>query len=238
MKLDMLAIAAHPDDIELSCSGTLLTHLDKGKKVGVLDLTRGEMGTRGTPETRMEEAEASSKILGLTVRLNLGFEDAFFKNDLDHQLKIIKVIREYQPAVVLANAVRDRHPDHGKAADLVRTACFLSGLKKVETDINGEAQTAWRPKNVFHYIQSVHLQPDFIVDVSPFWEKRMDSVRAFKSQFHDPNNSEPDTYISSPEFMKMIEARGKEFGHAIGVNYGEGFMVNRPIGVSSMFDLI
>lgn len=234
----MLAIAAHPDDIELSCSGTLLTHLDKGKKVGVLDLTRGEMGTRGTPETRMEEAEASSKILGLTVRLNLGFEDAFFKNDLDHQLKIIKVIREYQPAVVLANAVRDRHPDHGKAADLVRTACFLSGLKKVETDINGEAQTAWRPKNVFHYIQSVHLQPDFIVDVSPFWEKRMDSVRAFKSQFHDPNNSEPDTYISSPEFMKMIEARGKEFGHAIGVNYGEGFMVNRPIGVSSMFDLI
>lgn len=232
MKLDLLVIAAHPDDAELGCGGTILKHVAMGKKVGVVDLTRGELGTRGTPETRAKEAADSAKILGLSVRENLSLPDGFFKNEREHQLEVVKAIRKYQPEIILANARYDRHPDHGRGSDLAFEACFLAGLSKVSTD-----QPPWRTKAMYHYIQSQLLTPDFVVDVSDFWEKKMDAIRAFKTQFYDPNSKEADTYISSPAFMKMVEARGTELGHAIGVKYGEGYTVRRFIGVDSLFDL-
>lgn len=239
MKLDILAFAAHPDDTELSCSGTLAAHIDKGFKVGVVDLTRGELGTRGTPEIRESEAKASASILGLSVRENLGLEDGFFQNDRHSQLALVRALRTYKPDILLANAVKDRHPDHGRGARLAVDATFLSGLAKVEVkDQNGELLLPWRPKAVYHFIQSQFISPDFVVDVSKYWEIKMQAVRAFKSQFYDPDSEEPDTFISSPEFMKMIEARGKELGHSIGASYGEGFTVNRNIGVKDLFDLV
>ena len=238
MKLDILAFAAHPDDTELSCAGTLAAHIDKGYKVGVVDLTCGELGTRGTPETRESEAKASAGILGLAVRDNLALEDGFFQNDKKNQLALVKALRTYRPGILLANAVKDRHPDHARGAQLAIDAAFLSGLVKVEVeDENGDLLPIWRPKVVYHFIQSQFIQPDFVVDVSDYWERKMQAVRAFKSQFYDPNNNEPETFISSPEFMKMIEARGKELGHSIGASYGEGFTINRNIGVSDLFDL-
>ena len=226
MKLDILVLAAHPDDAELGCGGTILKHVAMGHKVGVVDLTRGELGTRGTPETRAKEAADSAKILGLSVRENLGLPDGFFVNGKEHQLEVVKAIRKYQPDIILANAVYDRHPDHGRGSELAFEASFLSGLKKVET-----GQSPWRAKTVYHYIQSQLLQPDFVVDVSDFWEKKIEAIRAFKTQFHDPNNKEPDTFISSPAFMKLVESRGHEYGHSIGVKYGEGYTVRRSIGV-------
>ena len=232
MKLDILVIAAHPDDAELGCGGTILKHIAMGKKVGVVDLTRGELGTRGTPETREKEAAESAKILGLSVRENLSLPDGFFKNEKEHQLEVVKAIRKYQPEVILANARYDRHPDHGRGSDLAFEAGFLSGLSKVST-----GQPLWRPKVMYHYIQSQLLMPDLVVDVSDFWEKKMEAIRAFKTQFFDPNSKEADTYISSPAFMKMVEARGIELGHAIGAKYGEGYTVRRFIGVDSLFDL-
>lgn len=239
MKLDLLAFAAHPDDTELSCAGTLSLHASSGKKVGVIDFTRGEMGTRGTPEIRKREAEESAKILGLAIRENLDFEDAFFVNDKEHQLEVVKAIRKYQPEIILANAIYDRHPDHARASNLVVESCFLSGLAKVETrDLKGKQQTPWRPKVVYHYIQSQFIQPDFIVDVSDHWETKMKAIRAFKSQFYDPESDEPETYISSPQFMKMLESRGLELGHSIGVAYGEGFTKDRNLGVGDLFDLL
>lgn len=238
MKLDILALAAHPDDVELSSSGTLLKAVASGKKAGIVDFTRGELGTRGTPEIRLQEAVASGKILGLSARENLGFRDGFFINDEAHQLEVIKMIRKYQPDIVLANAFDDRHPDHGRASELAKDACFKAGLKMIETELEGVRQLHWRPKVVYHYIQSIPVEPDFIVDVSDVWEKRMESIRAFKSQFFDPNNSEENTYISSPEFMKMIESRAIHYGHLIGAKYGEGFNVERTPGVASVFDLI
>lgn len=232
MKLDILVLAAHPDDAELGCGGTILKHVAMGHKVGVVDLTRGELGTRGTPETRQKEATDSAKILGLAVRENLGLPDGFFVNGKEHQLEVVKVIRKYQPDIVLANARYDRHPDHGRGSELAFEASFLAGLSKVSTN-----QTPWRPKVMYHYIQSQLLTPDFVVDVSDFWEKKLEAIRAFKTQFYDPNSKEPDTFISSPAFMKLLESRGNEFGHAIGVKYGEGYTVRRYIGVNSLTDL-
>ena len=239
MKLDILIFASHPDDAELGCSGTIVAHIASGKKVGIVDLTRGELGTRGTPETRAAEAEAASKVLGLSVRENLGFADGFFVNDKAHQLKVIEKIRQYKPELVIMNAIRDRHPDHGKGSQLVSESCFLAGLKMIETTgPDGESQEAWRPKVVYHYIQDRYIKPDVIVDITPYWEKKLESIRAYKTQFYNPDDSSENTYISSPEFMEFLEARAKEYGHAIGVTYGEGFTVERHIGVKNLFDLI
>lgn len=231
-KLDILVIASHPDDAELGCGGTIAKHVSLGYKVGILDLTRGELGTRGTPELRDQEAAESSKILKLAVRENLKLGDGFFKNDRDHQLPIIKAIRKYQPTIVLANAVSDRHPDHGKGASLAYDACFLSGLSKIETD-----QEAWRPTSFYHYIQSQWINPDFVVDVSEFWEKKIASIKAFKSQVYTPGAEGPQTYVSSKDFLDMIESRARDLGHSIGARYGEGFTARKFIGVNNLFDL-
>ena len=227
MKLDILVMAAHPDDAELAVAGTIVDAIAKGKKVGIVDFTRGELGTRGTPEMRLTESVEATKILGIQVRENLGLADGFFQNDKESQLKLIEVIRKYQPDIVLANALEDRHPDHGKGAALAIDACFLSGLRKIETGL-----PAWRPKHVYHYIQDRYLEPDFVIDISEHWEKKEAAIRAFKSQFFDPNSTEPASYISSPEFLNFIQARAQEMGHKIGVKYGEGFLSQSPIQVS------
>ncbi len=234
MKLDILVLAAHPDDAELGCGGTIAKHVSLGKKVGIIDFTRGELGTRGTIETREREANASGKILGLSARENLNFKDGFFQNDESHQREVVRMIRKYQPDIVLANAIHDRHPDHGKGSALAFHSCFLAGLAKIETKENDTVQKPWRPHVLYHYIQSQMITPNFVVDVSDFWNKKMEAVKAFKSQFHDPKSNEPETYISSEGFLKMLEARGIEFGHAIGAHYGEGFTVNRTIGVNNL----
>ncbi|MBI1767126.1 MAG: bacillithiol biosynthesis deacetylase BshB1 [Bacteroidetes bacterium] len=238
MKLDILVLAAHPDDAEISCGATIAKHIALGKKIGVVDLTRGELGTRGTAEIRDLEAKASAKVLGLSVRENLGLRDGFFQNSEEDQLKVVTTIRKHQPEIVLTNAVHDRHPDHGRASELVYHATFLSGLAKVETKLDGKAQLPWRPKSVYHFIQSLYINPDFVIDVSDFWEKKMESLRAYKSQFYDPQSKEPETFISNPGFMKLIETRGHELGYTIGARYGEGFTVRRHIGVNDIFDLI
>jgi bacillithiol biosynthesis deacetylase BshB1 len=238
MKLDILVLAAHPDDAELGCGGTILHHVSLGHKVGIVDFTEGELGTRGTVETRKKEASAAAQILGVSVRQNLSLADGFFKNDEAHQRKVIEVIRTYQPEIVLANAVYDRHSDHGRAAELASDACFLSGLVKIETrDANGKPQQPWRPRAVYHYIQSLFIEPDFVVDVTSQWSRKIEAIKAFKTQFFDPNSTEPQTYISSPDFLRMIESRGIELGHAIGVKYGEGFTVKRYPGVNNLMDL-
>ncbi|SMD45029.1 bacillithiol biosynthesis deacetylase BshB1 [Aquiflexum balticum DSM 16537] len=237
MKLDILVIAAHPDDAELACSGTIASHIQKGYKVGILDLTQGEMGTRGTPELRILESNNSSKILGLSARENLGFKDIFFKDDESHQIEIIKIIRKYQPEIVLANAVSDRHPDHGKGASVASHACFMSGLRKIETVYENKSQEPWRPKFIYHYIQNNYIKPDFVVDITDFWDLKLASIKAFKSQFYDPQNKEPQSFISSAEFLDFIEARAREFGHSINSKFGEGFTVEKMIGVRDLFDL-
>ena len=238
MKLDILALAAHPDDVELSAAGTLIKAIQSGKKAGIVDFTRGELGTRGTPEIREQEANDAAKIMGLSARENLGFRDGFFKNDEEHQLKLIKMIRKYQPDIVLANAIDDRHSDHGRASFLSKESCFLAGLEKIETQIDGVRQKAWRPNVIYHYIQSIPHQPDFIVDVTSAWDTKMQAVLAYKSQFFDPDSKESDTYISSPRFMDMVKSRGIHYGHEIGVEYGEGFTVERMTGVDSVCNLI
>jgi N-acetylglucosamine malate deacetylase 1 len=239
MKLDILVLSAHPDDAELGCGGTIAKHVAMGHKVGLVDFTRGELGTRGTPETRATEAANAAKILGVEVRDNLGLKDGFFQNDPEHQLKVVRAIRKYRPDIVLCNAVYDRHIDHGKGASLGYDACFLSGLAKIETtDDQGNKQAAWRPKVVYHYIQSLLIEPDFIVDISGYWDKKIEAIKAFKSQFFDPNSTEPNTYISSPAFLRMVESRALEFGHALGVQHGEGFTTRRYPGVDNLLDLI
>jgi N-acetylglucosamine malate deacetylase 1 len=238
MKLDILVLASHPDDAEISCSGTILSHVAQGKKVGIADLTKGEMGTRGNPELRMIEAMKSAKILGLAVRENLGFRDGFFSNDEAHQLEVIRIVRKYRPEIVLANAVSDRHTDHGMGAALAKDACFLSGLAKIKTVNEGNEQDAWRPKAVYHYIQNNFIKPDIIVDITGHWEKKMESIKAYKSQFFDPNNDEPETFISQPGFLDFLHSRAREFGHAIGTKYGEGYTVSKQMGVKSLFDLL
>lgn len=237
-KLDILVLAAHPDDAELACSGTIAKHIAAGYTVGIVDLTKGEMGTRGTPELRVEEASLAADILGLTVRENLGLKDILFKDDHEHQLEVVKAIRKYRPEIVLANAVSDRHPDHGKGGSLASHACFISGLRKIITDLDGQPQDPWRPKFVYHYIQNNFIKPDFVVDVTGFWDKKVASIKAFRSQFYDPKSPEPESFISSPEFLDFIDARGKEMGHSIMVKYGEGFTVERMMGVSDIFHLI
>ncbi|MBU2914804.1 bacillithiol biosynthesis deacetylase BshB1 [Reichenbachiella agariperforans] len=237
MKLDVLAFAAHPDDIELSCGGTLLSLAAQGKKTGIVDFTRGEMGTRGTPEIRDQEAAAAAQILHLTARENLGFKDVYFENNDAHVLEVVKMIRKYQPSIILANSISDRHPDHGKAAAIVKKALFIAGLKKVETILEGETQEIWRADNLYHYIQTDYHHPDFVVDVSDYWTKRMEAVRAYQSQFFNPSAGASNTLISSPEFMELLEARAREYGMAIRVKYGEGFVKDRMLGVSDLTSL-
>jgi len=237
-KLDILAFAAHPDDVELSCGGTIAKYCDMGKKVGIVDFTQGQMGTKGSPELRLKESAKAAKYFGLAARENLGFLDVFFENTVDNQLKLVEVIRKYQPEILLINAPVDRHPDHVKASEMSKAAVFLSGLKKVETTVEGTLQETWRPKSVYHYIQSQMLTPDFILDVSAHIETRNKAIWAFESQLHNPNSMEEETFISSPEFLKMLDARGKTLGHSIGVEFGDGFIGTRNIGVSDLFGLL
>lgn len=241
MKLDILAIAVHPDDVELGCSGTLIIEKSKGKKTGVLDLTRGELGTRGTPELRRQEAERAAQVMELDVRENLAMADGFFRNDEEHQRKLIRAIRKYQPEIVIANALDDRHPDHGRAGHLIKDACFLSGLRKIETtDEQGLPQQHWRPKYVFHLIQDRYFTPSFVYDVSSVMEKKIESIKAYSSQFHSTTYEahEPQTYISTPEFLDSIIGRHAMFGKMIGVAYAEGYTVEKMIGISSFDALI
>ncbi|WP_343674331.1 bacillithiol biosynthesis deacetylase BshB1 [Chitinophaga sp.] len=239
MKLDILAIVAHPDDVELACAGTLMVHAAQGMKVGVLDLTKGELGTRGTPETRAAEAADSAKIMGLDVRENLGLPDGFFRNDTEEQLQLIAMIRKYRPDIVLTNAREDRHPDHGRAAVLVADSCFLSGLRKIETTLEGQSQEAWRPKQVFHFLQNKIENPDFVVDISAVIERKKEAIRSFKTQFLAPAaDNEPATYISSPAFFENIISRDRLFGQMVGVDYAEGFTTAKVLGISSFKDII
>lgn len=238
MKLDILAFGAHPDDIELSCSGTLAKEVANGRKVGVVDLTRGELGTRGSAETRDKEAAEASKILGLSVRENLKFKDGFFVNNEEHQLEIIRMLRKYRPEIVFCNAINDRHIDHGKGSSLVSDACFLSGLLKIETKEEGSTQKPWRPKLVYHYIQWKNITPDIVVDITGFMDVKMKSVRAYKTQFFNKDSSEPDTPISSDNFYDSITYRARDLGRLIGTDHAEGFTVERYPAVDSIFDLI
>lgn len=240
-KVDILVFAAHPDDAELACSGTILKQIQLGRTVAIVDLTRGELGTRGTAEIRAEESAAATKLLGLRARANAGFADGFFESDKEHCLKLIEYIRFFQPEIVLCNAIDDRHPDHGKGSELASRACFLAGLIKIETSWEGNAQQAWRPKNVYHYIQDRYIQPDFVVDISAHWDKKMECILAFKSQFYSTDtitNDEPQTYISGKSFLEAVESRARQMGHSIGVEYGEGFTKEKQLGVTDLFDLI
>lgn len=238
MKLDILVFGAHPDDAELGAGATIAKEIANGKKVGIVDLTRGELGTRGTAETRDEEAAAAAKVLGVSVRENLAFEDGFFVNDKAHQLQIIKMVRKYQPEIVLCNAIYDRHIDHGKGSKLVSDACFLSGLLKIETTIDGETQEKWRPKHVYHYIQWKNIEPDFVVDVTGFIATKVKSVLAYKTQFYDTNSNAPQTPITSQNFLQSVTYRAQDLGRLIGVDHAEGFTVERYPGVNSLSDLI
>ncbi|RWW92229.1 bacillithiol biosynthesis deacetylase BshB1 [Flavobacterium cerinum] len=238
MKLDILAFGAHPDDIELSCGATIAKEISLGNKVGIVDLTRGELGTRGTAEIRDQEAADAAKILGVDIRENLRFRDGFFVNDEAHQLEVIKMLRKYRPDVVICNAVDDRHIDHGKGSKLVSDACFLSGLVKIETQLDGEVQQAWRPNQVYHYIQWKNLTPDFVVDVTGFIDKKVESVMAYKSQFYDPNSNEPITPIATKNFKESIFYRAADLGRLINTEYAEGFTTERYLAVNSLADLL
>ena len=236
MKLDLLAFGVHPDDIELSCAGTLLAEKKNDKQVGIVDLTQGELGTRGNAQTRKEEAANSANIMGIDVRENLEMADGFFSNDEENQRKIIKVLRKYRPEIILCNALDDRHPDHGRSAGLVNDAAFLSGLQKIRTtDEENKEQKAWRPKYVFHYIQDRYFEPDFVIDVSEVFDKKIEAIGAFSTQFFNAalRESGPQTYISSPEFLESVINRAKMFGKMIGVKYAEGFISKKMIGVKS-----
>ena len=238
MKLDILAFGAHPDDVELGCSGTIAKEISLGKKVGIIDLTRGELGTRGSVEIRNQEAAAAAKILGVTVRENLDMRDGFFVNDEPHQLKIIKMIRKYRPEIVICNAIDDRHIDHAKGSQLVSNACFLSGLVKIETEVEGILQEIWRPKLVYHYVQWKDLTPDFVVDITDFNDKRVEAILAYSSQFYKSDSIEPETPIASKNFLESLNYRPKDLGRLIGTDYAEGFTVERYLAVNSLSDLI
>jgi bacillithiol biosynthesis deacetylase BshB1 len=238
MKLDILAFGAHPDDVELGCSGTIAKEISLGKKVGIIDLTRGELGTRGSVEIRNSESEAAAKILGISIRENLNMRDGFFLNDESHQLRIIEIIRKYKPEIVLCNAIDDRHIDHAKGSNLVSDACFLSGLVKIETSFDGIQQAAWRPKLVFHYIQWKNIEPDFVVDITGYIDKKEASILAYGSQFYNPNSLEPETPIATKNFLESIHNRSQDLGRLIGTEYAEGFTVERYLAVNSLGDLI
>lgn len=232
MKLDILAFGAHPDDVEISCSGTILKHIEQGYSCGIIDLTQGELGTRGNAELRLQEAERAKNVLGTDARENLGFADGFFQNDKEHQIAIIKMIRKYQPEIVLANSIHDRHPDHAKGAKLVAEACFLSGLIKINT-----GQDAWRPNAVYHYIQDEYIHPDLTVDITPFWDKKLESIQAYTSQFYNPASDLPETPISGKDFLEFLRGRAMVVGRPIGAKYAEGFTAARNVGVNNLFDL-
>ncbi|MDG0974644.1 MAG: bacillithiol biosynthesis deacetylase BshB1 [Crocinitomicaceae bacterium] len=236
-KVDILAIGAHPDDVELSCGGTLAKHAHGGKKVAVVDLTEGELGSRGSVTTRYTEAAEASKILGIVDRKNLQLPDGFFQEDQESLIRLIRQIRYFQPTIILANAPSDRHPDHGKGAQLIARAAFLSGLRKIETSYNDVLQEPWRPSSVYHYIQDYFLEPDFVVDVTDFVEKKFEAIKAYKTQFYDPNSKEPQTPISGEEFFDFMKGRMMQYGRPIGVTYAEGFVTDRYIGVDNLFDL-
>ncbi len=238
MKLDILVFGSHPDDAELGAGGTIAKEVALGKKVGIIDLTRGELGTRGSAEIRDKEARASAKILGVAVRENLKFRDGFFVNNEAHQMEIIKVLRKYRPEVVLCNAIDDRHIDHARGSELVSNACFLSGLIKIETKFDDENQDAWRPKLVYHYIQWKNIKPDFVVDISGYISKKTEAISAYASQFHDPKSNEPDTPISSKTFLDSVHYRARDLGRLIGTDYAEGFTAERPLAVESLDNLI
>ena len=237
MKLDILAFGVHPDDVELSCAGSLLVEQKNGKKTGIIDLTAGELGTRGSGEIRKIEAAEAAKILGVEVRENLKMADGFFQNDEAHQRKIITTIRAFQPEVILCNAPEDRHPDHGRSSKMVADSAFLSGLMKIETEFNGLVQQPWRPKYVFRYIQDRMLQPDFVIDITDVFEQKIEAIRAYKTQFHNSDLDEPQTYISTPDFLESVIYRHKWFGKMIGVKYAEGFISEKIIGLKN-FDAI
>lgn len=237
-KLDILAFAAHPDDVEISVAGTLMKHIDAGLKVGIIDLTQGELGSRGTAETRYAEANEASKIIGIHERVNLKLEDGFFENNAENKQLIIEQIRRFQPRIVLANAIHDRHPDHGRASQLVSEACYLSGLLKIESKWDGKTQKAFRPKAVYHYIQDFFIEPDFVVDISEYYDRKMKALSAFKSQFYDPNSKEPKTPISGEDFFEFLKSRMMNFGRPIGVRYAEGFTIERYLGVNRLDDLL
>ena len=238
MKIDILAFAAHPDDIEISAAGTLMRHIAQGKKAVIVDLTAGELGTRGTAETRFAEAAESSKILGISDRVNLGLADGFFDLSRESKLKLIEQIRRFKPEIVFANALSDRHPDHGRAAQLASEACFLAGLPKVETMWEGKKQEAWRPKALYHYIQENYLKPDFVVDISEFADRKIAALKAFKTQFYDPQSKEPMTPISTESYFDFLKGRWMDFGKGIGANYAEGFHTARPMGVNDLTTLL
>ena len=237
-KLDVLAFGAHPDDVELSAGATLAKLAKEGKKTGIIDLTMGELGSRGSGSLRLQEAQNAAKILQLSARENLKLADGFFEQNKESLLAVVKMIRKYQPEIVLANAIEDRHPDHAKGAKVVSDACFLAGLRRVETSLDGQAQSPWRPKAVYHYIQDHHINPDFVIDVSEFTSLKMDAIRAYASQFYDPESKEPETPISGKAFFEFIESRMVQFGRSIGANYAEGFTTERTPGVKSIFDLV
>jgi len=240
-KVDILAVGAHPDDVELSCSGTLLRHLDEGKTVGLLDLTRGELGSRGTAEIRAEEAARAAEMMGAAFRVNLGLPDGFFRNERESILRIVEVLRACRPEIVLANAPSDRHPDHGRAAALVREAAFFAGLPKIQTHTQNQPQKPWRPHALYHYIQDYNLTPDFVVDISPFFERKMELVLAFRSQFYLPQaadyQNEPATPISGKDFLEFLRAKARTYGRPAGFEYAEGFIAPRTPGVADLFHL-
>ena len=238
MKIDVLAIGAHPDDVELGCGGTIAKLISEGKKVAILDLTQGELGTRGTNETRAIEAKNAGEILGISARENLKMKDGFLINSEEYQLRIIKAIRTYQPEIVFCNAVDDRHPDHAKAAKLASDACFLSGLIKIETEESGKKQEKWRPKQVFHYIQWKNLEPDFVIDISGFLDKKIESCLAYKTQFYDPTSTEPTTPISSKSFLDSITYRAQDLGRLAGVEHAEGFTTGKTLALKNFDGII
>ena len=237
MKLDILAFGAHPDDVELGAAGTIAKEVSLGNKVGIIDLTRGELGSRGSAEIRDEEARKGAEILGVAIRKNLRFRDGFFVNDETHQMEIIKMIRKYRPEIVLCNAIEDRHIDHAKGSNLVSDACFLSGLLKIETSIDGQKQEHWRPKQVYHYIQWKNIEPDFVVDISGFMDKKREAVMAYSSQFYDPKSNEPVTPIASKNFLDSINYRAQDLGRLVGVDFAEGFTAERYLAINSLNDL-
>lgn len=238
MKVDILAIGAHPDDVELGCGGTIAKLISEGKKIAVVDLTEGELGTRGTNETRALESAEASKILGISARENLKMKDGFLENSEEYQLRIVKMIRKYQPEIILCNAIEDRHPDHAKAAKLVSDAAFLSGLIKIETELEGKSQVKWRPKQVFHYIQWKHIEPDFVVDISKFLDKKIEACLAYKTQFYDPSSTEPMTPIATKDFLESLTYRAQDLGRLSGVEYAEGFTTEKLLAIKNFEGII
>lgn len=238
MKVDILAIGVHPDDVELCASGTVMRHIAQGRSVGLLDLTAGELGTRGNSEIRIREADAAAKYMGVEFRENAGLRDGFFSQNEENLLPIVRFIRHYQPTIVLTNALKDRHPDHGRAADLVYQACFLAGLVKIQTQWNGALQSRWRPQTIYHFIQDQQLHPHLVIDITGYMQRKMEAIMCFKSQFYDPESQDMSSPISGQDFLHFIQAAARVAGRWIGAEFAESFNVRRPIGVNDFFDLL